>query len=215
MEAEFWLKKWEKNEIGFHMSEANPLLIKYLDKLKLEKSSRVFIPLCGKTLDIAWLVSKGFSVVGAELSTEAIKQLFSELSLTPQISQVAKLQLYQAKNLNIFVGDIFDLTAEILGSVAAIYDRAALVALPESMRISYASHLRQITHSAPQLLITFTYDQNLKNGPPFSISQGEIEQHYSTYYQIEQLETIKVQGGLKGNVEANEVVWFLNKISKN
>jgi len=213
MEAEFWLKKWEKNEIGFHMSEANPLLIKYLDKLKLEKSSRVFIPLCGKTLDIAWLVSKGFSVVGAELSTQAIKQLFSELGLTPQISQVAKLQLYQAKNLNIFVGDIFDLTAEMLGSVAAIYDRAALVALPESMRISYASHLRQITHSAPQLLITFTYDQTLKNGPPFSISQAEIEQHYSTYYQIEQLETIKVQGGLKGNVEANEVVWFLNKKS--
>lgn len=211
MDAEFWLKKWEKNEIGFHLSEANPLLVKYLDTLKLDKNSRIFVPLCGKTLDIAWLLSKGYAVVGAELSEEAIKQLFNELGLTPQISKIGKLTLYQANNLTVFVGDIFHLTAEILGEVSAIYDRAALVALPEAMRIKYAAHLKQITNMAPKLLVTFTYDQSLKNGPPFSITQLEVEKHYSSCYKIELLETINVKGGLKGNVEAKENVWVLNK----
>lgn len=211
MEAEFWLQKWAKNEIGFHGKVPHPLLVKHFDSLSLPNNSRIFLPLCGKTLDIAWLLSKGFSVVGVELSAEAIKQLFNELSLTPNISTVGKLNLYQSKNLTIFVGDIFDLSTEMLGHVHAIYDRAALVALPETMRIKYASHLRQITSAAPQLLVTFTYDQSLKKGPPFSITQFELEKHYSHFYEIKLLETINVQGGLKGNIEAKENIWLLKK----
>ncbi|MGL5939553.1 MAG: hypothetical protein ACRC2S_04075 [Waterburya sp.] len=33
MDPSFWLQRWENNNIGFHKSEANPLLVKYLGEL--------------------------------------------------------------------------------------------------------------------------------------------------------------------------------------
>ena len=160
MDAAFWHQKWE----------ANRLLVKYFNALSLAEGRRVFVPLCGKTLDIAWLLSNGFRVAGAELVESAIEQLFSELGIEPEISEVGEVKRYSAKNIDIFVGDIFAVSSEILGSVDAIYDRAALVALPEEIRRRYTGHLMDISDGTPQLLLTFEYDQSVMDGPPFSIS---------------------------------------------
>lgn len=210
MDKIFWEERWKKNEIAFHGAEANPFLVKYFDRLSLAKGSRIFLPLCGKTLDILWLLSKGYRVAGAELSKLAIDQLFSEMKVTPQISKLGKLEHYSAKNLDIFVGDFFDLSRQALGSVDAIYDRAALVALPESMRSSYTKHLIEITNKAPQLLICYEYDQRLQEGPPFSISNEEVHQHYKSHYDLNLLESSNVPGGLKGKSPAKENIWLLN-----
>ena len=90
MEASFWHERWEENRIGFHENDTNPLLLKYFKRLSLNKGDRVFLPLCGKSLDIAWLLSEGCQVAGAELSEIAIQQLFEELELTPEISTLAE-----------------------------------------------------------------------------------------------------------------------------
>ena len=209
MDSNFWLKKWEKNEIAFHKSEANPALVKHLPALDLAPGDRIFLPLCGKTLDIGWLLSQGYRVAGAELSDIAIEQLFNELGVEPEISEVGKSKHYSANNIDIFVGNIFDLSSEMLGPVDAIYDRAALVALPEEMRDRYTPHLMQITDSAPQLLICFEYDQSLMAGPPFSISPSEVARHYQDSYEPTLLQSQAVPGGLKGNSEAQEKVWLL------
>ncbi len=162
MEASFWLQKWENGDIKFHKSESNAFLVEHFEKLNLAKGSRVFLPLCGKTRDLAWLLSCGYRVVGAELSELAINELFDDLGVEPTISRVGELTLYQAKDIDIFVGDIFNVFDEILGLVDAVYDRAALVALPANMRERYTSHLMKITHAAPQLLITYEYNQQLR-----------------------------------------------------
>ena len=209
MDIDFWHQKWEKNEIGFHMSKANPMLVKYLHKMSLAKGSRIFLPLCGKTLDIAWLLSEGFSVVGAELSEVAIKQLFIELDVEPRISKSGPLKLFSAENIDIFCGDIFELSGESLGKVDAIYDRAALVALPKEMRKQYTAYLLKMTNAAPQLLISFEYDQNLMPGPPFSVSNDEVKLHYHDHYEISLLENMDIPGGLKGKCPAEENVYFL------
>lgn len=175
----------------------------------LAKSSRVFVPLCGKTLDIAWLIANGFCVVGAELIETAIQQLFTELGVVPKISVTGEVKHYSAKNIDIFVGDIFTVSRKMLGLVDAIYDRAALVALPEDMRHRYTEHLMQITNIAPQLLITFEYDQNVMAGPPFSISDEEINQHYQNSYSLTRLASADIPGGLKGKCSAIENVWLL------
>ena len=167
MDASFWHQRWGENDIAFHQSEANPLLVKYFKALSLAEGSRVFLPLCGKTLDIPWLLSSGYRVAGAELSKIAIEQLFTTLGVEPKISGVGEVDHYSAKNIDIFVGDIFRLSSKILGLVDAIYDRAALVALPEEMRNRYAAHLTRITHKAPQLLICYEYDPISMAGPPF------------------------------------------------
>src|SRR6185295_6383505 len=103
MNANFWHERWGKNDIAFHEKEANPLLIKYFEKLSLEKGSRVFLPLCGKTRDISWLLSNGYRIAGAELSKLAIEQLFTDLGVSPKISRVGEIDHYNAKNIDIFV----------------------------------------------------------------------------------------------------------------
>jgi thiopurine S-methyltransferase len=214
MEPDFWHQKWESNVIGFHKNEANPLLVNHFAALTLAQADRVFVPLCGKTLDIAWLMHHGHRVVGVELSEIAVKQLFEQLSITPTISQKADFIHYSADNIDIFVGDVFQLTKAILGDVDLVYDRAAFVALPLEMRQRYSKQLIAITDSAPQLLITFEYDQRLQNGPPFAITNQEINQHYQQAYDITLLASEEVEGGLKGQCAAVEHVWLLKKALK-
>ena len=209
MDRVFWHQKWESKDIAFHRSEANPLLVKYFNELSLAKGSRVFVPLCGKSLDIPWLLSHGYRVAGAELSQIAIEQLFAELGVTPDISRDGELDHYRATNIDIFVGDIFDVSDKMLGPVDAIYDRAALVALPEGMRNRYAAHVTKMTNTAPQLLICYEYDQRLIEGPPFSVSNQEVNQKYSERYELTLLESAIVPSGLKGIVTARENVWLL------
>jgi thiopurine S-methyltransferase len=209
MDANFWHQRWEANQIGFHESKPNPLLVTYFKALSLVQGSRVFVPLCGKTLDIAWLRSNGCRVAGAELSELAIQQLFAELGIEPEISDIGEVKLYSAAAIDIFVGDIFNLTRKMLGTVDAVFDRAALVALPENVRIRYAKHLIDITNNAPQLLITYDYDQKLTQGPPFSVSNEEVSRHYRDRYEITPLVSLDVGGGLRGKYSAKENVWLL------
>jgi thiopurine S-methyltransferase len=184
MEAQFWHQRWEENNTFWHQSEANPRLTANFNRLSVVKGGRIFLPLCGKTLDIPWLLSRGYRVAGAELSKIAIEQLFAGLGVKPEISAPGKLDHYSAKNVEIYGGDIFDLSEKTLGRVDAIYDRAALVALPSTMRERYTAHLREITGNAPQLLVCWEYDQSL-------------------------MESKDVPGGLKGKCAATENVWLL------
>lgn len=211
MEASFWHEKWESNIIGFHESQANPLLVSYFNELSIDKNDRVFVPLCGKTLDIAWLLSQGCQVAGVELSQLAVEQLFEELGIGPVITDVGSLKLYSAPNLDIFMGDFFELTSAMLGTIDAVFDRAALVALPDDMRIRYSRHLTDITGNAVQLLITFEYDQSLMVGPPFSIGAEEVRRQYEACYNISPLVSVEVAGGLAGKCDATESVWLLKR----
>ena len=212
MQASFWHNKWQENQIGFHLPEANPLLVEHFQALKLKQDSRIFLPLCGKTLDIAWLVAQGNQVAGAELSAIAIEDLFGSLNLTPKVTEKNAITHYSAANIDIFVGNIFDVTPTMLGKVDAVYDRAALVALPDEIRESYAAHLMRLTNNAPQLLICFEYDQSLHAGPPFSIGANEVKQYYQASYDLKLLTTKKVEGGLKGLCPAVEHVWWLKPL---
>lgn len=212
IDAKFWHERWNKNEIAFHEPKPNPLLVKHFNRLALKKGARVFIPLCGKTLDIPWLLGRGCRVAGAELSELAVTQLFENLKLEPTITSSPSTRgqkVYCAKNIQIFVGDIFQVTRQKLGRVDAIYDRAALVALPPHVRKRYTTHLLRITDKAPQLLVTFEYDQSLRDGPPFSIINRELVEHYAKTNEIILLSSAPLPGGLKGNVPATENLWHL------
>lgn len=212
MDTKYWHQRWETRNIGFHLNEANPLLVQYFKELNLLKDSRVFLPLCGKTRDISWLLAQGYQVVGAELNEVAITELFEELGVKPSIEKTESFKVYRTPGLVIWLGDIFNLNKDMLGSVEAIYDRAAFVALPPEMRQRYTRHLVDLTEGVPQLLICYKYDQNLMSGPPFSISAEEIREHYEQSYELTPLATVEVAGGLKGLYPAKEHVWLLKSI---
>lgn len=213
MEHDFWRERWQTNQIGFHEKEGNKLLARHFDAIEMPEGARYFLPLCGKTGDIAQLLGKGYRVSGAELMEAAIQQLFEELGVVPEITDAGALKRYSAPNIEIFVGDIFQLTAAVLGPVDAVYDRAALVAFPNHMRAKYTAHLAAITNHARQMLITFEYDQNTMNGPPFNVDEAEVRTHYAADYEIELVRRINIPKGLKGEVKADEVVWLLTNRS--
>jgi hypothetical protein len=59
------------------------------------------LPLCGKTLDIHWLLSNGYRAAGSELSEVAVKQLFSELVIEPKITAIDDIRRHSADNIDI------------------------------------------------------------------------------------------------------------------
>lgn len=209
MDAHYWHERWQNNRISFHEKNTNPTLEKHFDQLGVQANSRIFVPLCGKSLDMVWLLSQGHQVIGAELNALAIQQFFESLSLTPSTTNLGDVTSHHVENLTIFEGDIFKLSAELIGHIDAIYDRAALVALPSPMRTDYTKHLQKITATAPQLLITYEYPEGAIQGPPFSISEDEIQQHYEKSYAIELLETIPTSNKRMTNILANEKAWRL------
>lgn len=209
MDKDFWLSRWQNKEIAFHETYTNPKLKKHFSALTLP-NGRIFVPLCGKTNDIAWLLGQGLSVLGAELSETAIVELFQSLGVEPNVSVIGTFKRYSATNIDIFVGDIFDLTPQNVGKIDAIYDRGALVALPEKMRQDYSQKLLELGEKAPQLLLTYDYDQSTMQGPPFAISKQVLENLYSPPYSINLLESSKPEGNLlERHDDILECAWLL------
>lgn len=85
--------------------------------------------------------------------------------------------------------DFFDLRAEDFSlPMAAVYDRAALIALPKEMRQHYVDHLATLLETGAQiLLITLNYAQEEMKGPPFSVSDQEVESLYTPGFDIKKL----------------------------
>ncbi|UPQ81482.1 thiopurine S-methyltransferase [Pseudomonas knackmussii] len=191
MDEGFWERRWSRNEIGFHLNEVNPYLRRHWPAIGLSNGTRVLVPLCGKTLDMAWLAEQGFAVLGVELSERAVEDFFAEQGLTPEVAVQGEHALYRAGALEICRGDFFTLTQSDVSDCRALYDRAALIALPAEMRQRYAEHLTKILPKSCQaLLITLDYEQSQMSGPPFAVSEGEVRQLFGAHWDIERLERV-------------------------
>lgn len=176
MQPEFWLERWREGSTHFHQNRVTPLLQKYWPTLDLPAGSRVLVPLCGKTLDMVWLAEAGHQVLGVELAELAVTQFFDEQGLSPVTHTTAAGRHYVAGSIEIICGDIFDLDAALLSSCSGVFDRAALVALPESMRQRYVEHVYgQLPVDYRGVLITLDYDQTQMEGPPFSVRDSEVQ----------------------------------------
>ena len=189
MQPEFWYKKWDSNQIGFHQPEANPYLQRYWPDLSIDPSARVLVPLCGKSLDLLWLAGQGHRVLGVELSEKAIEDFFSEHQVEPQISQEGAFKVYRSDAVELWCGDFFALTADDVADCTALYDRAALIALPAPMRERYAEHLQQILVPGVRgLLITLDYPQAQMPGPPFAVDDEEVQRLLGEGWRVQRLE---------------------------
>lgn len=194
MEADFWHDRWENNLTGFHLDEVNQYLKESWPLLSLKPGARVFVPLCGKSLDLIWLAEQGYEVTGIELSPLAVKAFFAENHLNVEKTTIGGIECWQSGKIRLFCGNFFSLTLEILGQVDAVFDRASLVALPRAMRQDYAARLTEITQSAPKLLVTLEYEQEKMDGPPFSVSEDEVKALYQSNYHVKQISAQDVLG---------------------
>ncbi|BBP84048.1 MULTISPECIES: thiopurine S-methyltransferase [unclassified Pseudomonas] len=189
MHERFWQDRWANDQIGFHLDEVNTYLRHYWPALGLAPGSRVLVPLCGKTLDLAWLAAQGYRVLGVELAEKAVTGFFAEQGLQPEIRDEGALIRYSAGAVEILLGDFFALDAREVADCTGLYDRAALIALPPDMRERYAAHLGSILPARCEgLMVTLEYGQERLDGPPFSVPEAEVRQRFGADWRVELLE---------------------------
>ena len=184
-----WIARWREGRIQFHVDKVNPILGRYVDRLLLGEFGRVFVPLCGKSLDLCWLIEQGHEVVGVELVEKAVEDLFNGIGGSPTISPQGEFQSWQSNGLEVLVGDLFELDANVSGKFDAIWDRAAFVALRPSDRVRYAPHLQEFLRPNGRILLsTISYDGSKMEGPPFSVSADEVRHHFGDTLRVAKLE---------------------------
>jgi thiopurine S-methyltransferase len=175
MEPEFWHQRWESNQIGFHESQVNAYLARHYASLGLAPGQTVFVPLCGKSVDLRWLADQGAHVLGVELSPIAVESFFAEQGLTPRTRKDRAFTVWESGPIRLLCGDYFALAPADLAGVHAVYDRAALIALPPERRADYVAHLDRVLPGARRtLLVTLEYPQEQMQGPPFSVAEREV-----------------------------------------
>ena len=188
MQPEFWHERWRHGQIPFHQTAADRNLTLHWPTLVLAAGSRVFVPLCGKSLDMLWLRDRGHAVVGVELSPIALEAFCMENGILARRRVQGGFEIYEASNLELFHGDFFALAPAHLNGVEAVYDRAALISWSEELRLPYVEHLaRLVRGGTPMLLVTMEYPQSQRAGPPFSVQRDEVERLYSPHYTVREI----------------------------
>lgn len=209
MDRAFWLERWVNRQLAFHNDAPHPELVRHWPDLAA--GPRVFVPLCGKSLDLAWLAERGHHVVGIELSPLAVTAFFAERALVPTRTTAGAHERYDAGPYTLFRGDLFELDAATLGPFDALYDRAALIALPPAMRVDYAAALSRLAPGGTRaLLVSVDYALDAINPPPFAVNPAEIEDLYRAGWRIEARGRVPT---LVKDAPGEEHVYFLERLS--
>jgi len=194
MDTDFWIEKWQQRQIGFHEGRPNASLQQWFHAMQLKPGDHVFVPLCGKSQDMLWLLGQGLRVTGCECSPLAVSEFFSENGLQPQSREAGSgLVVHDCGELNLWQGDFFSLPDEVLASADGIYDRAALIALPPDMRRRYVQQFHQgLKAGTPILLVTLDFQRdpaacNNYQGPPFPHTDAMVQDQYREFPAIEKL----------------------------
>lgn len=188
MDTHYWQARWERNQIEFHQDSISPYLQRFLPELKLAPGARVFVPLCGKSKDMLWLSAQGYPVLGVEVSLLAVAAFFNENALPAQRATKGAFESWRSGEVEVLCGDYFALTPADLNDVAAVYDRAALVALPAEQRPRYACHMQAVLPATARILLaTLEYPQAEMPGPPFAVLPIELEALFGERFTIQEL----------------------------
>lgn len=166
-----WLDRWDEGRIGFHLDRVNPALERFLPRF-LARPGKVFVPLCGKSLDLLYLEQNGHEVIAIELARRAAEAFHTEAGRPFVVAEEGPLGVVHTNRIRYYIGDFFELPE--LEGVDLTYDRAALIALSGADRQRYAHRLQEITQAAPILLVGLEYDQDQMSGPPYCVARREL-----------------------------------------
>ena len=124
--------------------------------------TRVLVPGCGESFEVADLVQRGFNTVAIDFSHAAIaaaKQSLGDIANAPNC---------QLKQADFFAAELtanpFDL----------VYERAFLCSLPPDRRQEYATQMAKVIKPNGLLVGFFCYDPAPK-GPPFGLEADGLK----------------------------------------
>ncbi len=175
-----WKDAWAKGRTSFHEGKPNEFLSKHVDALTGGKPAiTIFVPLCGKAVDLKWLYDRGHSVVGVEVANQAIEEFFTENNLEFSKEDVDKVHgtLYKSSDgrIRLYACDLYDFSNEVESGMQAVWDRGSLVAINKEDREKYIKILRSVTSDDCRYLAeVFNYDPTKLNGPPHTILETEL-----------------------------------------
>lgn len=182
VDSEFWERAWATGRTGFHQAAVHHALVRHAPRLLRTDSEVVFVPLCGRSVDMIWLESRGHTVVGCELVADAVAGFFSEHERTVEPEARGALTVWRSGRLTVLQGDVFAVPDHPDRPAAtAVWDRAALVALPPARRGAYVRDvLRAVCVPGARILLSvFDYDSAEMTGPPFSVPEADVRALFS------------------------------------
>lgn len=194
-----WQELWDTGNILWHMNDVNKDLLKYADRLFDKQTNlRVFVPMCGKSVDMKWLALQGHTVIGVELIESSIWEFFEEQNLEYTVSTVEpqQIKVYKAKEMeiSIFCCDILIINKDAIGAVDAIWDRGGLIAINKSDRERYAQVMLSVmSPRCRYLLETLEYDPLLYGGPPHHTTQEIVRKLFGAQCSIDLLHLRKYE----------------------
>jgi thiopurine S-methyltransferase len=189
---DFWKDRWQSGNTPWHQAQIEQLLVRHFSK----SVKRAFVPLCGKTLDMLWLLQQGVAVVGNDLSEIACRDFFAENKIECQEEIRGRYKIFKAPSIELWAGDFFEMDVQDLGAVDFIYDRASLFALPPGeIRDQYVQQIKAIpSHSRlknfQMLVIGRKIEPPLAEGPPFSVLEEDIRAYFEDVFSTERLESV-------------------------
>ena len=200
MNPNYWKARWQEGRIGFHGLDVNPNLEQHWNALEAAKDATVFVPMCGKSLDLHWLRKQGHFVVGNEISPLAVQEFLAESS--------------SSEGINLVCGDFFELTPSDLQGATCWYDRAAWIALPQALQQEYVTHLASLLPpGAVGLFVALEYPQERMDGPPFSVDEAAVRKLCTGSFDCQILDRkdrlSEEKFRSRGMTRADEVIWRL------
>lgn len=183
MELSYWQSRWQKGNTGWHMDTVYPVLPKIWPQLNIPSGARIFVPLCGKSLDLQWLIDQNCTVIGVDISKKALHSIMQQHSEPFEQEASHGFTIYRSEAMTLWEGDVMKLPNDRMPPIDLIYDKAAIVALPPNMRSDYAQKLLSLCSDHTQILMqTFEYIQEEMNGPPFSVDEQELEKLFGKQF---------------------------------
>ncbi|RDD42373.1 Thiopurine S-methyltransferase [Trichoplax sp. H2] len=202
-----WSQRWQNQTTKWHVEEANHHLVENYETHLQDKDnphSSIFVPLCGKSLDMIWLAQKGHQVVGVEVVEQPCHDFFQENKIEYKVQNLqgveGKVLTSQVTEMNITIYncDYFALTPKLLGyRFDSVWDRAAFVAINPDLRCDYAKHLASLmAPSGRGLLVSLNYDINerIHPGPPFCTPDALVQSVFSPLALVQKLSSTLLTG---------------------
>ena len=203
--------QWNNNQIGWHESDVHHSLSKHGDTIipnfsvkedeTCSEQVRVFVPLCGKTVDLAFLARHPSvsDVVGVDGIQQALLEFTKEqpdLRITKQTGGSDAYGRFTGKGLTLLKGDFFDLQqGDTGGRFDAVWDRASFIAINPSLREEYVKVMGRLIKPGGVLLVsTIEYtgtEEAMQMGPPFSVPESEVRKWYENEAWVESVELVE------------------------
>ncbi|MDO6682330.1 hypothetical protein Q4551_08515 [Oceanobacter sp. 5_MG-2023] len=187
-----WLAMWRNDQIEFHQKITSNLLVRHFPEQTTAGRCRVFVPLCGKSLDLLWLAQQGYEVIGVELSQIAAKAFFVENRIDYHRSREGDFIAWRSEHITILSGDFFQLTMAQLGVIDLVLDRASLTALNPAIRPLYVQHMHDILPAGQCPVYLLTVEDPDEHEQLFDIDQ-ELLGLYQATFDIEVIDAERCQ----------------------